>query len=601
MSYSLIPLRRTDRWLAVDEERGSLFYDANDEQNFRVASGDQHSKVILKAPGDWTYGLRLFVFVVLEVSFIALAVVAIRHPLLLPSSIFDLKVLKGGFTVISIIWHSLAIIAIRPIIIQVVSSEWYLVGNQAGAVRIGRDDIVSTLTAGAMDHIRHPYTRKASLAYCFAMLLSFVLVALGGIGPGTVGVSTVLVNITAKMGIADLSHLSDMGAQMHEFINRSSLAEAPSAAYWMSRAERVIRMESIDGSTFRTIPQPNYIIPYAPQSSKTGQVSQGALYYRTDVVNFNYTCAWQMPQGDPSNQIYRTNYALEDIVNHSPAMFDESGIHWFIFPGNNWFSDVLMQTNDEINGTAGGVYQLFNATTSRTAFLFISGSNETGVPVIDLDGLPTVSTETIIPSGPNMAIAKYFPLSTMLVCDPQPNILRGTLVRGQGNRLDVVSTSGTPIENVPESGLNFMFSTALLSATTDLEASGSRMSFNSVVSSIFLTNRTYSSGTAELLPLETINENMNSVVLSASKAYSDGYRPFNDSSPFGTFPTLTTETIVQLQRTALITTRILFYVTVSLVSSVPVICSLLFTGWRRGKQYPFNLSSLGNTKDIKLL
>ncbi|KAF8996965.1 hypothetical protein BDQ17DRAFT_894126 [Cyathus striatus] len=49
----------------------------------------------------------------------------------------------------------------------------------------------------------------------------------------------------------------------------------------------------------------------------------------------------------------------------------------------------------------------------------------------------------------------------------------------------------------------------------------------------------------------------------------------------------------------LVTTRLLFYVTITLVLFVPIISPFLFVGWKTRKNYPFNLSSLIAMKYVK--
>ncbi|KAF8996966.1 hypothetical protein BDQ17DRAFT_1411559, partial [Cyathus striatus] len=422
MTYSL-SFRVFNQWLSADNGRRHLFSEPMDWRNFSTRGpGEQRAKT--STPADWTFGLRVLTFVLLEASFLVVAELALRHPLLLLPSDLNLRTLKGGFTVISIIWHTLAIFTIQPLVTQVVSSEWYFVGSRTGVVRIGKDDTVSTLTADLVDHIRHTLSRRASKTYRGAMLLSMILVGLGGLGPGTIGVSTLLVNVTSSMDIADLSHLKDV----------SSPLDTANTQFWMDRAERIIRTENIDGSTFGFVTQPNYVVPSPGQSFDLEQISQGIVSYRTDVVHFDYACEWQDPQAEAiTNQIYTTGSNPDNLT---PAMFDKSGTRWILYPGNTWYNNIIIIQKDFLNETAGGVYQLFNDSTSQTAFFFLSGTNSTYTsmpPLIDLTGLPTVPTETIIPNGPNMAIAEAFPLCAMLVCDPSINLLGGTAIVGQDN------------------------------------------------------------------------------------------------------------------------------------------------------------------------
>ncbi|KAF8983309.1 hypothetical protein BDQ17DRAFT_1437465 [Cyathus striatus] len=528
MTYSL-SFRVFNQWLSADNGRRHLFSEPMDWRNFSTRGpGEQRAKT--STPADWTFGLRVLTFVLLEASFLVVAQLALRHPLLLLPSYLNLRTLKGGFTVISIIWHTLAIFTIQPLVTQVVSSEWYFVGSRTGVVRIGKDDTVSTLTADLVDHICHTLSRRASKTYRGAMLLSMILVGLGGLGPGTIGVSTLLVNVTSSMDIADLSHLKDV----------SSPLDTANTQFWMDRAERIIRTENIDGSTFGFVTQPNYVVPSPGQSFDLEQISQGIVSYRTDVVHFDYACEWQDPQADAiTNQIYTTGSNPDNLT---PAMFDKSGTRWILYPGNTWYNNIIIIQKDFLNETAGGVYQLFNDSTSQTAFFFLSGTNSTYTsmpPLIDLTGLPTVPTETIIPNGPIMAIAEAFPLCAMLVCDPSINLLGGTAIVGQDNTLNVVNTSETLTGNIPQSGADLMFSTALVTATTVIESGANSMSINAAISSLFFTDKMYyslydssSMQSAEVLPLDAINQNMNTFMLSASKAYADGYKPIDENSPF---------------------------------------------------------------------
>jgi len=144
------------------------------------------------------FRIRLFLFFLMEASFIALASVCLARPLPLTLGFSESKI-KGGFTVIFIIWHSLAVFAGGNITIDAFSREWSVQSEQ---IIPGTTDKVSTINSGWMDRTSHSISKHASGTFRLAFLASLSLMVLGQLAPGTISVSTITISVPTTVRVA---------------------------------------------------------------------------------------------------------------------------------------------------------------------------------------------------------------------------------------------------------------------------------------------------------------------------------------------------------------------------------------------------------------
>jgi hypothetical protein len=230
---------------------------------------------------------RLAIFLTLEISFITLAIVCLRHPIILPDWV------KGGLTVVFILWQTLAIFPVRDVILHVFSSEWSIQLSRTGSFVPGTTDRVSTLTAGYLDRVLYTLTGSASWSFRIAFFASLAFLALAGLAPGTFIPGTVFVDmpLTLKIGNLTLSTIDPSGSL-------SGVITLP-----MQRAALVTRLETIERSQFGYNMDKNWIMAWPEQSFS----SPDKVEYPSDGVHFQHSCHWEPPAVDLINEIFTTS------------------------------------------------------------------------------------------------------------------------------------------------------------------------------------------------------------------------------------------------------------------------------------------------------
>ncbi|KIJ43518.1 hypothetical protein M422DRAFT_253087 [Sphaerobolus stellatus SS14] len=193
----------------------------------------------------------------------------------------------------------------------------------------------------------------------------------------------------------------------------------------------------------------------------------------------------------------------------------------------------------------------------------------------------------------------------MLVCDPHMHIIGGQASLTVNGSLTVLSDSSELplLGNIPLDAANLMFSLALLDRLSAQDLYGDTESFVNGSSSLLFLGRNYelddSERSAQFFSLDIINRNMNTFVLSGTKAFSDGYAVDDNSVPFGIFMNARTYTAIQEQQLGLVTSKPLFIITCGCVPLVIILTLAVYTEWRRQKGYTFSLESLLEAKLIK--
>jgi len=207
------------------------------------------------------FRIRLLLFCLIEAGFIALASVCLARPLPLTLGFSDSGV-KGGLTVISIVWHSLAVFAGGKITIDAFSREWSV---QLEQIVSGTTDRVSTINSGLLDRTLHCLSKHASSTFKLAFLASLTLMVLGQLAPGTM--STTMIAAPTIVQIGNLSDFFDA----------------------RTRAALIIKQEKIGLAQFG-LKLPANTLMSLPPSNK----SHRALEYNTDIVEFHHNCRWEV-------------------------------------------------------------------------------------------------------------------------------------------------------------------------------------------------------------------------------------------------------------------------------------------------------------------
>ena len=220
------------------------------------------------------FRLRLFLFCLIEAAYIILAAICLAKPIPLNIALrlSDSEV-KGGFTVVFIVWHSLAVLAGGHILADAFSREWSV---QLANIVPGTTDRVSTVTSGMLDRISHIFTKHASGTFKLAFLASLALIALTKLAPGTISAATTLIPV---------SNTVDVARQVSQIINVDQLLTSS------SRANLIVRLEKIELTPFGFKLPPNSLLSLPSPLHESNKI----LEYSTDIVKFHHDCRWEVP------------------------------------------------------------------------------------------------------------------------------------------------------------------------------------------------------------------------------------------------------------------------------------------------------------------
>ena len=261
MNRTSTPGLQTENLVQNDEEQGSC----STTPESRLGVG---KKTIVN------FRIRLFLFCLIEACFIGLASLCLARPLPLMLGLSESKI-KGGFTIIFIVWHSLAVLAGGYITIDAFSREWSV---QLDHIVPGTTDTVSTMNSGLLDRTSHSLSKHASGTFRLAFLASLGLMALAQLAPGTISVSTIIISVPTTVQIAR------QVSQMNNGNFEQFLALA-------SRATLIVRQERIEQAQFGLKLPANTLMSLPPSSNE----SHTTLEYNTDVVEFHHNCRWEAP------------------------------------------------------------------------------------------------------------------------------------------------------------------------------------------------------------------------------------------------------------------------------------------------------------------
>jgi len=220
------------------------------------------------------FRIRLFLFCLIEAGFIILASVCLARPLPLMLGFSESKI-KGGFTVIFVVWHSLAVFTSGNIITDAFSREWSV---QSEHMVPGTTDKVSTINSGLLDRTLHCLSEHASSTFRLAFLASLALMVLAPLAPGTISVSTTLISVPTTVQVAkQVSQINNSNTQ--QFFTT------------IERANLIVRLEKTELTPFGFKLPANTLMSLPPPSSDSNRT----LEYNTDIVEFHHNCHWEAP------------------------------------------------------------------------------------------------------------------------------------------------------------------------------------------------------------------------------------------------------------------------------------------------------------------
>lgn len=228
--------------------------------------------------------IRLLGFITFEVAFLALVFVCSNGPIVVDIPLSSAEV-KGGFTVLFILWQALAISLLADVTSFAFSGEWRLQLTKTSLLIPGVTDRVSRLTSGIDDRTRYFFTQRPSITFRVAFLTSLALTALNSFAPGTLSVSKVKTKVDTRVRVADLRLLTS--SQGDDNDNNLSFLQG--------RTEDLTLMEHHEDSIFRYDMEPSWMMAW-PDESSFGADVVGNVEYPTDVIRFNYSCEWRVPE-----------------------------------------------------------------------------------------------------------------------------------------------------------------------------------------------------------------------------------------------------------------------------------------------------------------
>jgi hypothetical protein len=221
--------------------------------------------------------------VLLEMTFFFLVFICATRPIIVQIPLTSAEV-KGSFTMIFILWHALAILLLSDATSLAFSSEWSLLHAKTGLLVPGETDRVSVLTSGNLDKAQYFFTRKSTNMFCVAFVVSMVLAALNSFAPGTLSIGQVKALVDRPLHIADLRFVSSSQDEANE--NNFN--------YIQIRADILTLLEQHEGFTVKYDAEPNWFMAWPDDGSINSDIV-GILEYPTDVIHFNYSCEWTIP------------------------------------------------------------------------------------------------------------------------------------------------------------------------------------------------------------------------------------------------------------------------------------------------------------------
>ncbi|KAF5354940.1 hypothetical protein D9756_005729 [Leucocoprinus leucothites] len=448
--------------------------------------------------------LRLVGFVLLEVAFFFLVLVCSRTPLVVNVPLLPLSSVKGGFTVLLIIWHGLATFLLLDAVSFAYSCEWSLQRRRASLLMRDEFDRVSRLTSGNLDKMQYFFTRRSSATFRIALAAFIALASLNSFAPGTLSLGQITTQVNTTLNIADLSLLTSSQDDDNE--NNTDFLQ--------DRADSITLLEHHEGFNFRYEVPPNWVMAW-PDEITIDPAIVGTVEYPTDVIHFNYSCAWQVPE-------------MGELNGTTAWYLDGQPEAWQLW------SDPL--PNFPYTGGFLPLYRYIDVQPDGRLAMLALGTNSS-LPIdpdqdkcsfLNLDNLPTLYH----PSGINLNDSDgdpsqwTSPLSTVLYCDPQLQVSGGRAQLSPDKSLTLAASGLSRIGNIPDEAVTTLFASAvLLVLDTDDDTVNQWVGVQTIDMFLPVTSDDDFPKFPNGVPLHnitTINSKFNDYVLSASKAFVDG-------------------------------------------------------------------------------
>lgn len=221
-------------------------------------------------------------FLVLELAYIAFSAVSLRGIPLPELLVAHQTEAKGGFTVVFIVWQSLATFPAANIVYHAFCDEWFYQLEHTREIIPGVTDSVSTLTATVVDRANHFRARAASTAFKIAFIASLILLALSSLAPGVIHVVLASIPQSGFLPIGNMTIISMEADGIYGAV----------MSFAIQRAWLITLLEQVEQSRFGYSMQPNTIVGWPSLDLMN---TSGLYQYHTDVVRYNFSCEWVSP------------------------------------------------------------------------------------------------------------------------------------------------------------------------------------------------------------------------------------------------------------------------------------------------------------------
>ncbi|KAF5355098.1 hypothetical protein D9756_005775 [Leucocoprinus leucothites] len=500
---------------------------------------------------------RVGIFAVLQGMYLGFAASALTDPIVLhlPPNI-SISEIKGASTILFIVWHGIGVMIVKDILLHVFSAECLAQYERTGRLVSRKTDRVSKLTTGFFGQAHHFFRRGATVRYRLAMVLVLLFMALGGLGPSTVGVSTVSVDTPMDFELANITFLYQEIPDAGSRTVNSWLTD--------TRASSILRLELFEKAKFGYEASQNLMIPWPSNDFGT---NGSRIVYKSDVLAFNYTCAWHKPT------VWKWDFGYDDRV----------AVYWKV--GDQIFISWIARNNGTFQVEAFTPINAWPSTFLGTSFAFFTynrSASDPEVPFLNLTDLPTSSRSDLQSDYKDTGVPVPEAVTT-LICDPQFNAYTAEVTLDKG-RLNAVPINHPPINNIDSRGIVRGASAGGLLAELayffpDSINGVPVSSINSVARLLLFCDEDSPCSDSSLkpFPTSTINDNLNRFFRSASKVFMDGYsgtKPGVGTLSLNNFNTFTTKGVGQRDAMAMVTSPPFFVVLV-----VILVMITLLLGW----------------------
>jgi hypothetical protein len=245
----------------------------------------QPSKSSPRTTHRHSFLIRVVIFVLLELCYVTLVSVALRRPIILDLS-FKITEVKSVLTAIAILWHSLAVFAVKDILLSIFSAEWIEQYDGSRSLTLQELDGVSRLTTGFIDQFKHCVSKRATHPFRLGFLSSLLLILLTGFGPSAIGVDLASYEHSHTVQVANLTIGTPESSGGGTSLTIAMLV--------MPRVNAIVQLEVIENSTSLgfSATQPNMLIPW-PSSNPIPK--NKSIRYQSDVIRYNFSCSWEVP------------------------------------------------------------------------------------------------------------------------------------------------------------------------------------------------------------------------------------------------------------------------------------------------------------------